>query len=74
MSAAAGAIISGVLQGTGGAGSEFAPAVQKGMDNNSAISAPPKQPEINKAEVSTPDNQEKPTWQSLAADADKMRG
>lgn len=50
MASAVGSIIGGVLSGTGGAGSEFAPAIESGV-NKYMVSEKPKDPQINSVEV-----------------------
>ena len=70
MAAAVGSIIGGVLQGTGGAGSEFSPVVQKGIDK-AMISQKPETPKINNAEVK-PVGDAKTNWQALADQANVL--
>ena len=69
MASAVGSIIGGVLQGTGGAGSEFAPVVKQGVDN-AMISQRPDTPDVKNAEV-TPVEQSN-NWQTLAEQANNL--
>lgn len=75
MAAMAGSIISGVLQGTGGAGSEFAPIVKDKVDN--VVSQRAETPDIKNADVKQAatevPEQKETNWQDLAARANQMQ-
>lgn len=71
MAAAAGSIISGVLQGTGGAGSEVGSAVVNKMSGDNKVAPETKTPEITTSEVT---NAPQTNWQDLANQAQMMSG
>ena len=74
MASMAGSIISGVLQGTGGAGSEFAPAVKDKVDT--LVSPKPETPEVKNADVKEAAKQTtapQTNWSELATRANQMQ-
>lgn len=73
MAAAAGSIISGVLQGTGGAGAQSAPQIANAIQGAQSSSVAPdvKRPEITTSEVT---NAPQTNWQDLANQAQMMSG
>lgn len=71
MAAAAGSIISGVLQGTGGAGSDVGSAVANKMGGDNKVAPETKTPEITTQEVQ---NAPQTNWQDLANKAQMMSG
>lgn len=69
MASAVGSIIGGVLQGTGGAGSEFSPVIKQGVDN-AMISQRPDTPDVKSAEVKPVEQNN--NWQVLADQANML--